>query len=66
MNEEERRRSLPLCSFHPDLLPGEGKQQVTRVKLSPWTGRIMKAWFDPNPPPRTERPWVDDPRFGLL
>ena len=65
MNEEERRRRLPLCSYHPDLVAWQRKGIRAKPKPRLPNSRMMKVYVDPNPPDLTERPWVDDPRFGL-
>ena len=65
MNEEERRRSLPLCSYHPDLVAWQRKGIRAKPKPRLPNSLMMKVYVDPNPPDLTERPWVDDPRFGL-
>jgi hypothetical protein len=54
-----------LCSITRRQLPPPNQPAAGRIRLQPFTGLRIKGYADLDPPPRTHRPWVDDPRFGL-
>ena len=59
------RPGQALCSITRDQLPSPNQPAAGRIKLQPPSGLRLRGWVDWDPPPRTHRPWVDDPRFGL-
>jgi hypothetical protein len=66
MTDEDRKPPYRAsCSLTRRQLPPPNQAAAGRLKLQPFTGLRIKAHVDLDPPPRTHRPWVDDPRFGL-
>jgi hypothetical protein len=64
MTDEERPPYRPMCSLNRTYFP-PGTKLIRSSRHHPPGTRPMKVWFEWEPPSRTERPWVDDPRFGL-